>query len=529
MTLALFLLWQSAQTGALEGLVRNQATGGGVPRATVYLNSLTGPGKALTAETDAAGRFGFEQLPPGRYRLTAQHPGFPQVHHIGAPVHGSVVEMAVVAGERHRDVALTLTPGSAVEGRVTDEDGDPMSNCSVTAQRWVYQPDGAGGAARQLSPAGHGTTNDLGEYRIFDLPAAGYYFAARCDARNTFSADVEESEVWVEQFYPGVPTSEGAARTRMAPGAEVRGIDFRMRRGKAVTVRGRIAGLNKEQRLALQVTIQRRDAQAPQIGGAVDANGQFYFMGIRPGSYRILIRSHRFGPEDRNDSLAGEADVMVGDRPPKPVLVDVKPQPPLRGRVVFEDEAAAGGEPQVWLQPRASDGCVAMGHAKFSEGGRFALEGVLPGECLLHVSNGQGYVKSVSLAGEPVVGRKLRIVPGAGGPLDIVIGARPAVVEGRVKGDGRAGFAAVVPVDEPAPVHVLAIDESGHFQAGQLAPGEYRVLAFEGVEQQHLAGAMLKLFESRAAKVKVDEGARAAVQVDLITAKEAAEALQREE
>lgn len=73
------------------------------------------------ARTDAAGRFRLENLPTGRHRLRITHPGRAMAE---------TVEVRVGEGITRVTVAL---PDTVVEGRVTDEEGRPISGARLRA------------------------------------------------------------------------------------------------------------------------------------------------------------------------------------------------------------------------------------------------------------------------------------------------------------------------------------------------------------------------------------------------------------
>ncbi|MBI3697653.1 MAG: carboxypeptidase regulatory-like domain-containing protein, partial [Acidobacteria bacterium] len=67
------LMAQSYQ-GEIAGTVTD-ASGSLIPKAQLSLIQID-TGRQQAAAADAQGRFRFLQLPPGRYRLEVQHPGF---------------------------------------------------------------------------------------------------------------------------------------------------------------------------------------------------------------------------------------------------------------------------------------------------------------------------------------------------------------------------------------------------------------------------------------------------------------------
>jgi len=75
----------AAETGGIEGKVVLADTGEALPGATVRLMEL-----GLTAQTNAEGRYRFDQVPPGAYRLTA---------HVSATLRQVTREVTVTAGK----------------------------------------------------------------------------------------------------------------------------------------------------------------------------------------------------------------------------------------------------------------------------------------------------------------------------------------------------------------------------------------------------------------------------------------------
>src|SRR6266446_9115915 len=68
--------WGQAQatTGVIQGTIADP-TGAAVPDARVEARNLD-TNFTRSQDTDAAGRFAFLQMPPGRYTVTASKPGF---------------------------------------------------------------------------------------------------------------------------------------------------------------------------------------------------------------------------------------------------------------------------------------------------------------------------------------------------------------------------------------------------------------------------------------------------------------------
>ena len=170
-------LWLAAQDqpatphkAVLDGKVVNSASGAPVRKASVALFAQVGkPGRNET--TDAEGKFEFTDLEPGTYLIAVSHEGFVEPNRSGKLRRERVT---VALGEEKRDVVIRITPLSYITGRVADEDGDPVRRVLVEALNYQYTPSG-----RHLSSTSSGLTNDLGEYRIFDLEPGKYYVRAK--------------------------------------------------------------------------------------------------------------------------------------------------------------------------------------------------------------------------------------------------------------------------------------------------------------------------------------------------------------
>jgi hypothetical protein len=107
----------------------------------------------------------------------------------------------------------------------------------------------------------------------------------------------------------------------------------------------------------------------------------------------------------------------------------------------------------------------------------------------------------------------------AGGPLDIVISAAPAQIDAVVMDkDGKAAVNAVVAIvpQDGSPI-VQTTDENGILSVKGLKPGDYRLLAWEDVEQGAPSDPdFLAQFEKKMKSVKVDASGHEAIQLTAI-------------
>src|SRR5882672_1473280 len=160
--LAFMLQAQSLQS--IQGVVLRKGSAETLSNATVELRRDEGlPGVLDSMTTEGDGRFSFNRVPPGRYRLTVTRRGYAR----------PPLVITLTGGQRAEDIPLNMTLAGSISGRVIDAEGRPVGNVEVQAMKGSY-PEGR----RTLSPVQSVRTNDLGEYRLFWLEPGRYYVSA---------------------------------------------------------------------------------------------------------------------------------------------------------------------------------------------------------------------------------------------------------------------------------------------------------------------------------------------------------------
>ncbi len=206
-----------AQSSVLiRGRVVTADTGDPLPHARVVIYNDATPLPAIFS--DGQGQFSSAPLPQGRYRLTANKPGY-------APT--SVARLSPDG------VDVRMPRSAAIAGRVFDRFGEPAAN--IQMQLFVQGPDRTKlGALHKRT-----TTDDLGEYRFGGLAEGTYVVSAaglQPDARGGFDR--------VPVYYPGVAAIGDAQNIDLHPGDEKLGVDFSGLGNQAndVTVSNQIIG-----------------------------------------------------------------------------------------------------------------------------------------------------------------------------------------------------------------------------------------------------------------------------------------------
>ena len=217
-------------------------------------------------------------------------------------------------GASLKDLSVKLNPRSSIAGRVSNEEGEPLAHVRVQALRQTYVH-----GKRRLIAAAEASTDDQGEYRIFDLEPRPYLLQAKADGQS----QLVESQAfsYVPVFYPNETRPGSATPLALMPGQAQRGVDFLLRRVPTYSVQGRVAG--NERNVMVYLAAKGPDGgtgslekQPVQVRG-----GQFEIPAVPPGSY--VLTAEQFGEtggaastakldlEVRNENIRGVELALV--------------------------------------------------------------------------------------------------------------------------------------------------------------------------------------------------------------------------
>jgi protocatechuate 3,4-dioxygenase beta subunit len=523
---------------SVSGQVSNAATGEPVRRAMVSLRRIdVSPGVTNiqvsgTGATDATGRFAIAGIAPGKYRLSAERSGFIATQYGARGPNKAGTLLTLEPGQKSSDLAIRLTPQGVIAGRVLDEEGEPVASVDVQVLRQQYMQ-----GRKQMARTGGATTNDLGEYRVFGLPPGRYYVSA--NSRQNYTLPQAEDE-YVTTFFPRTTDAAAAAPMDVAPGAQLRNVDIPLAKMHTATVRGHVAteirppasGENP-QRPNLNVMLSARSAMMVGGGSArgapVTPEGNFEFRSVTAGSYFLIGALNTAGK-----TFSARVPVEVGGSNVEGVSLTIRGGVPVSGRVRVEGETAVNlAQVRLNLLP-AEPGAVQFGPMptqQLKEDGTFQMDDVAADRYNVSI-NGlpEGfYVKSVRSANVDVTAQGLDVAAGSPAPLDVVLSPNAAQVTGTVldpKTQKAAPMMMVVMVpqekerrDRESFYRTATTDLSGQFTFKSVPPGEYRVYSWEEADYgAWMDPDFLKPLESRGEPVSLQEGARPAIQVNLIPA-----------
>ena len=222
----------------IEGVVLDDRYSRPLKRGYVVVKP-TGAGRALSGETDDAGRFSIENIEPGEYSIEARRDGYVSANWGRRGGIRIPRVFRLLAGQEVKDLTFRLEPWNVVDGRIHFEDGEPANGVPVVLYRKQYYR-----GRMQYQPSGSARSNDRGEYRIAGLPPGAYIIAAIYNKpvkpRNPDDDPNEVAEIetsYATTFYTSGVSLTDAVPVKLERGLELTGLDIYLRQVRTVRVR----------------------------------------------------------------------------------------------------------------------------------------------------------------------------------------------------------------------------------------------------------------------------------------------------
>ncbi len=530
-----------AQTGTITvtGVVVNAVTGEPISRALIQLQSMV----QRIALTDSDGKFQFDNLPETQAMLTARKPGYYGDMELQQGA-GRPKPTAITANMS--SVTVKLTPAGLVTGRVTTADGEPVESARVRLKMRTFQ-----NGRRQWNERGGASTDEDGVFRIGNLQPGTYYMYTDGSVRMISASD----EAIAPAYYPGVSDISGASPLEVRPGTTTVA-DLTLRKEKAYRVTGVVTGLQQGQ--SANVQLLGSGGESLPVQARVNSGGNaFELRRVPAGSYTLkVIAQQQMGPgmlggfgggigqgmPRMPQTYTGSVPITVGGdlsgvtvalQPSATIPVVVRTdftnkQTEGEGTFIASSGPSSGGSPRrfrqyVMLHLIRTDGQQGDNYAQMvgsSDNMSLAIQNIEPGRYRAEFMQmgGNTYVQSATFGTTDILREEL-VVSGGGDsqPINVVVRDDAASLSGTVNCSDVQCWVLVVPEGNSAmQLHMTFVNPQGAFQEMGLAPGSYRVYAFDRMDGiEYTNPETMKTLGARAESVALAAGQKAQVTVEL--------------
>jgi hypothetical protein len=520
--------------GAIGGVVTASDSGLPLEHATVMLLATTGGFPVRAVATDSGGRFVFNDVAAGTYRLRVV-PGRFRGQYLQATYGGTFItdpgeSIDLVDGQRVENADIALPRGAAIGGRVLDEFGEPVSGLRVQA----HLVSAVGGIARGASSA---TTDDRGAFRLFGLMAGDYIVTALGRSiREHAAAGDGGAAGFPNTSYPSALHEHEAKPVHVQPGGESEEILIRLSRMATFSISGTMVNAEGEQLHPMDVALTRPDGTSgtSSLGLNINHSGgdvRFTIPNVTPGEYRLAMQATDApgagGAARRRYFAAVPVNVSANI---EGLVVVAAPAVDVHGSIVFEQGTPRGPASSLRVQAQPAESRAASSSAAVGADLGFVLRemfglvrvgatGLPPGHA----------VRAVMLGQDDVTHRAVDLAAHAGHPLRLIVTGRVGDVEGLVRGEDdasvRGSVVLVIPDDRaawrlgPGAVQVIRPADGRRFVAGDVVPGRYHLVALPPEDAWVTPDSPPAAFEAlmkQATTVDVREGETATVELTIL-------------
>jgi len=470
-------------TGSISGVVTDRRQ---MPLATAVVRiALEGSPTKRETVTDAGGRFGFSNLPAGRFQVSAHKGGYLD-EWSGRSASAPASDLLTLgSGQAVADVTIAMTRTGTISGVVTGETGEPIRASIRVIPR--NRP-----AVDELAFAVNaGTATDgRGRYRIGFLPPGEYLVVARSmeatDARTLGPDGRDRGFSFVETYFPGSLRPQDAAPVRLNEGDVAGDVNIQVFTAPAGTAEGVLTHISGMPVQGQQVAFIARDRI--RYSAIPLDDGRFRIAGLPYGEYEVLASGAvKLESTSLQIGWARGGAVIGPDR--VSVALTLTSGAAMSGRLSIEGGASTSGI-RVRVTPigfsPTSVGGPNLFTAPVADDGAFAFANLAPGRYVMSLelpAKSPWSIERVDIGGQPLTDGAVELVSGLS--LD---GVHVALIDTRAEisgtvttSDGRplAGVLVAAFPDRGIPlggrVASVMTDAAGRYLLASVPLGRYRL------------------------------------------------------
>lgn len=435
------------------------------------------------------------------------------------------------------ELIIALMPEAIIKGRITVTSGDAALGIMVQ----LFSRQVVDGLPR-WTQGEMASANSAGEFRFAELRPGSYKLVTREFMDNDPVTNVPGSQQYgyPPVYYPGTSDFSGSSTIEITAGQEFEA-DLSLARQAYYPVHIPIA--NAQGVAGLDVSVQGQRGPGYSLG--YNASEQ-RVEGLLPnGNY--VVEASTFGQNAVNGSVSlhvtgapidGPAITLL---PSSSIKLDVREEfndTNWNTSTTWTDGKRTFTGPRTYLQAsvESADDFVQQpsGVIRPPSGPNddsLVIENLVPGRYWLRLHTGRGYIASATQGTTDLLRQPLTIGSGPAAPIEVTVRDDVAELDGTVTAlaqqsnmgaeasePGQVMVYCVPLPDSPGEFMQVPVSDDGKFTSPQIAPGDYRILAFYGRHEElaYRDREAMKAYESKGIVVHLGAGQKATVQIQTI-------------
>jgi protocatechuate 3,4-dioxygenase beta subunit len=481
---------------SIGGTVVDSVMGKPIGHALVGLD-VDGKSPMRRVMTGEDGRFEITGIAKaGQGNIEAWKPGYSSPRHIKTDRFRGMGTLQPIVVEPGADVTIRLTPEATIAGQVVDENGEPIEGLPVEL---VFEAAQEG--RRILREQNRATTNEEGRFRFANL-SSGRYFVVAGPSEEVASRNDAKGHTalgYPAGFYGGGSDSSTASPIDLTAGRHA-DLDMRLALEPLFHMTGTITGSPRSGRPDLRIL----NAARQRVGQTYlqNTDREFQIALLPRGSY--TIRSAASGDEKKECAVAVKhvdltrdmlglhlamapcATIPANLHFERTADKDLQSSVAHNGDEIVDRRDPFGARINLYLKDDPNPFSRFRGQAEKADDPTVqSIRDVEPGAYRVEVLPYGGlYVESVQSGLTDLEREDLIVAEGAAvAPIEVRLRDDGAQLEGKIKGGDDDGLAVAIAIPEKSErLAKIAMSQDGKYRFVNLAPGMYRIVAVDRVD-----------------------------------------------